>query len=67
MTHPCAPSRPACSSPQPQPCQPHEAYCQSQHSDHCGGYGDDWGHPSLSLSVDLDVNVALDFGHDCAP
>ena len=70
MTHSCAPQpcapQPTCSSPQPQPCAPHEAYCQSQHSDHSCGYGDcDGGHPSASISVDLDVNVALDFGHDC--
>jgi hypothetical protein len=64
MTHPCAP-QPTCSSPAPQPCTPHETWCQSQPHP-CGDYsGCDGGHPSLSIGVDLDLHVALDFGPDC--
>jgi hypothetical protein len=69
MTHPCAPQpcapQPTCSSPTPQPCAPHEVYCQSQHGDQsCGNSGCDGGHPSASISLDVDVHVALDCGHD---
>jgi hypothetical protein len=66
MTQHCAP-QPSCApppcAPHPEPCD-HQAYCQSQPCDHSCGPGD-CGHPGLVLNVDLDVHVALDFGHDC--
>jgi hypothetical protein len=67
---PCAP-HPTCPtpaphpcSPTPEPCTPHETYCQSQ-AHPCDHGGCDAGHPSAFIGVDLDVHVALDFGHDC--